>query len=312
MNLDFKLLEIFIAIYQTRSVGEAARILKMSQPGISSALNRLRANLSDPLFIKASSGMQPTSRAHDLFDPISKILVQINSELKVQPHFDPHTSTREFNIGLSDIGECIYLPILIQNLEREAPHIRLRSKSLSPKELEEAMVHGEIDFVAGYFPDIKTGQFLHRRVGLHSFACIMSKNNPLAREKLTLKRFKELRHISIQAPGRSIEVFEKFLKSKKIKRDIALHTPHFMSAPIIVSETNLIATVPQALADHSSENNNIVQKKLPFAPPTFQVNVYWHKSVTNDPGNTWLRGIIFDNLTNFLERGYARNGTQSI
>jgi hypothetical protein len=43
----------------------------------------------------------------------------------------------------------------------------------------------------------------------------MSKNNPLAGEKLTLKRFQELRHISIQAPGRSIEVFEKFLKLKK-------------------------------------------------------------------------------------------------
>jgi hypothetical protein len=85
-----------------------------------------------------------------------------------------------------------------------------------------------------------------------------------------------------------------------------------MSAPIIVSETNLIATVPQALADHSSENTNIVQKKLPFMPPTFQVNVYWHKSVTNDPGNTWLRGIIFNNLTTFLERGYARNGIQSV
>ena len=85
-----------------------------------------------------------------------------------------------------------------------------------------------------------------------------------------------------------------------------------MSAPIIVSETNLIATVPQALADHSSENTNIVQKKLPFLPPTFQVNVYWHKSVTNDPGNAWLRGIIFDNLTTFLDRGYARNGTQSV
>lgn len=308
MKLDIQLLTIFVTIFQTRSVSLAAQKLKLSQPGISSALKRLRTTLNDQLFIKSSNGMEPTHRAHELIGPVSEILKAIDKNFNSEAFFNPQTSKREFVIALSDIGEGIYLPLFLRKIQEINSSITLRSISLTPKLLEEAMVAGEVDLAAGFFPDIKSTQFLHRRVGLHSFACIMRKGHPLSKQKITIDRFLEQQHISIEAPGRSQEVFEKFLIEKKLVRKVILRTPHFMSVPFIVSETDAIATVPQALADFITTGNRLIQTRLPFTPPTFQVNIHWHKSVDKEPGNQWLRNIIFDNLERIKEKSYSRNG----
>jgi len=307
-KLDIQLLKVFLAVFDTRSVGQAALRLQMSQPGLSTALARLRGVLQDPLFVKTPRGMEPTTRARDLHEPVRSILEAVETQLFVKPEFDPTTSTREFRIALSDIGEGIYLPLALQSLAETAPGVTLRSVSLAPRQLEEAMDAGEVDLAAGYFPDIRTGEFLHRRVGLHSFACIMRSGHPLANARLSMKQFTELRHVVIEASGRSQEVLEKFFKSRRIRRRVVLHTPHFMSVPVIVASTDVVATVPQALADFITTQRGLVQVPLPFVPPTFQVNFYWHRSVHQDPGSRWLRELLFSRIDELQARGYDRNG----
>jgi DNA-binding transcriptional LysR family regulator len=307
-KLDIQLLKVFMAVFDTRSVGQAALRLQMSQPGLSTALARLRGVLQDPLFVKTPRGMEPTTRARGLHEPVRSILDAIESRLLVKPDFDPASSRREFRLALSDIGEGIYLPLALQGLAESAPGVTLRSVTLPPRQLEEAMDAGEVDLAAGYFPDIRTGEFLHRRVGLHSFACIMRSGHPLAGTRLSMKQFTELQHVVIEASGRSQEVLEKFFKSKRIRRRVVLHTPHFMSVPVIVASTDVVATVPQALADFITTQRGLVQVPLPFVPPTFQVNLYWHRSVHHDPGGQWLRELLFSRIHELQARGYDRGG----
>lgn len=307
-NLDLKLLQVFLAIFDSRSVSQAAIVLQMSQPGLSTALTRLRHAFGDALFVRSTGGMKPTTRALALREPIRAIVESIESRLLAQPGFDPATSTRQFRLSLSDIGEGIYLPLILQALAEVAPGVTLRSVSLPPKQLHEAMEAGAVDLAAGYFPDIRTNDFLHRRVGLHSFACIVGKSHPLASTPMTFKRFTEAKHVVIEASGRSQEVLEKYLKSKRIHRRVVLYTPHFMSVPIVVASTDLVAIVPQALADFISAQPDLKQVALPFVPPTFQVNIHWHRAEHNDPGNRWLREIIFSKIHILQARRYDRNG----
>ncbi len=307
-NLDLRLLHVFVAVFETRSVGQAAHRMQMSQPGLSTALARLRATLQDPLFVRTARGMEPTTRARALLEPVRGILEAVESRLYRKPDFDPATSTREFRLALSDIGEGIYLPLAIPSIGAAAPGITLRSVSMPPRPLQEAMAAGEVDLAAGYFPDIRTGEFLHRRVGLHSFACIMRSGHPLAGARLTLKQFTALGHVVIEAAGRSQEVLEKFFRSRRIRRKVVLTTPHFMSVPEIVASTDLVATVPQALADFITTQRGLSQVPLPFVPPTFQVNIHWHRSVQDDPGNKWLRDMLFGQIHLLQARGYDRSG----
>jgi DNA-binding transcriptional LysR family regulator len=69
-SLNLLAMKIFVAIFDHRSVAVAARSLGMSQSGLSTALAKLRKELDDALFVSTASGMQPTSRAKELVDPM--------------------------------------------------------------------------------------------------------------------------------------------------------------------------------------------------------------------------------------------------
>lgn len=307
-NLDIRLLRLLSAVYHHRSVSVAARELEMSQPGVSTALMRLRKYLGDPLFTRTPAGMEPTRRAREMIGAVRNILQTVDQELLAPPSFDPSTSLREFRLALSDIGEGIYLPIVLRSIQHTAPHISLRTVVLPPRELEEAMAAGEVDLAAGFFPDIRGTQVIQRRVGLHSFTAIARAGNPAFRKTLTLEQYAQLGHIVVEAPGRSQEVLDQFLREKKVRLKVLLRTPHFMSVPAVVAETDAVAIVPQALGDFVRNYGGIQELPMPFVPPTFQVNLFWHRSAQKDPANIWLRELIVSQFPTLQARRYARNG----
>jgi len=57
-NFDLNLLTIFEAILAERSMTRAAKRLGMTQPAISNALNRLRQQIDDPLFLRTEIGRE--------------------------------------------------------------------------------------------------------------------------------------------------------------------------------------------------------------------------------------------------------------
>lgn len=62
--MDLRLIEIFNAVMQHRSVTEAARTLGVSQPAVSAALKRLEQNVGFVLFRRESRHIVPTTEAH--------------------------------------------------------------------------------------------------------------------------------------------------------------------------------------------------------------------------------------------------------
>jgi len=62
-SLDLNLLVVFDVMVKDRNVTQAARRVGLSQPAMSSALNRLRRAFGDPLFVRTVDGMMPTPYA---------------------------------------------------------------------------------------------------------------------------------------------------------------------------------------------------------------------------------------------------------
>ena len=57
-----------------------------------------------------------------------------------------------------------------------------------------------------------------------------------------MPQFLSLEHAVVYGAGRTYEIFERFLKSKKVHRRVVLRTPHFMSIPFIISQSDLIGS----------------------------------------------------------------------
>lgn len=120
-GIDLNLLVAFDAFMAERSVTRAGARIGRSQPAMSAALSRLRALTEDELFVRSPAGLQPTARAIDLAEPLSRALADIERTLAFTQRFDPQFSTAIFTLGLSEHPAHIVLPRLVQQLREVAP-----------------------------------------------------------------------------------------------------------------------------------------------------------------------------------------------
>jgi DNA-binding transcriptional LysR family regulator len=292
MKIDLNLLPVVVALMDQGSVSGAARQLGMSQPAVSAALARLRDVFADPLFVRTSRGMEPTPRTLALIGPTRAALGVVNNEVLQNMGFDPASSDKKFTLALTDIGEMVFLPKILECLRTEAPNTTMRSVTLSVPQIERGLELGDIDLAVGYFPDLKGNNFFQQRLFSHSFVCLLRASHPIKGNKLTPKQFMELGHAVVNAEGRSQEVFERYLQKQGIRRKVVLNTPHFMSLPAIVSKSDLVATVPLAVGVWFASTARIRMVRPPFDIPTFDLRQHWHRRYNNDPQNKWLRSLV--------------------
>ena len=208
--LDLNLIPYLVALDDTRNVSRAGDLLGVSQPRVSTALGRLREYFGDPLFVRTSRGMEPTPRALALLPAARDALAQIERGL-VAPHdFDPAASTHTFSIALSDVGEIVFLPKLLQAFATRA-HANLRSVSLAHDEvgrgsrfdrsrggllpgsrrqqlLPAALVHAPVRVPDAARPSVRAGAAVHGRAVPHVRARGGARRRPQPRSAREISR----------------------------------------------------------------------------------------------------------------------------
>jgi DNA-binding transcriptional LysR family regulator len=293
LDFDLNLLRIALAIHDEGSVSGAALRLNMSQPAASSALKKLRQAIGDPLFIKTADGMAPTPRAISLIHTARDMLTQLSMAVDAGESFDPAKSHDTFAFAMSDIGEMVFLPRILEYVSGHAPNASVRSVTLPPVQLEAGLQDGTVDLAVGHFPDLKKSIYYQQRLFTHRFVCLLRKGHPFLSRKLTLDQFLALGHVVVHAEGRSQEIIERFLDKERIRRRIVLHTPHFMSIPMIIARSDLVATVPHALGVYLSQSGDGVEViDPPFDLPTFALKQHWHRKYHHEPKSLWLRKVV--------------------
>lgn len=296
MQLDLNLLPILFAIYETKSVGGAALRLGMSQPGLSTALKRARIALDDPLFLRTARGMEPTARTRELIEPIRQILATVEKRVTAPMQFEPAETTLEFCLSMSDVGEAVYLPLILRWFAINAPRATVRSVSFNPRRLEQEMEEGKVDLAIGYFPDFKGGEIFQQTIGSNTFSCMARIGHPIEGDRISLAQFQESGHAVVEVEGRSQEVFEQFLRTEKISRNVILRSSHFMSIAPVIAQTDLLVTVPNVLAEFMLAQGGMKVLKTPFTMPKFVTHLYWHRTSHEDPKSKWLRQALLERI----------------
>ncbi len=146
-DVDLNLLRAFDAILRDRSVTIAAARVGLTQPAMSNALARLRTLFGDALFVRNPRGMHPTPYAQSIAEPVRRALGLIEATLTQAGDFVPAESDRPFRVHMSDIGEMVFLPPLLERLQREAPNVKLETRTMRESELPEALASGECEVI---------------------------------------------------------------------------------------------------------------------------------------------------------------------
>jgi DNA-binding transcriptional LysR family regulator len=291
-DLDLNLLVVFHQLMSDGQVSKTARALGLSQPAVSNALARLRIVLKDELFLRSSRGVAPTSYALSIADGIADALTILNGTINQRASFDPATSKRNFCIAMTDIGEIYFLPALLLALSKCAPQVTLSTARNTTNNLRESLETGALDLAIGLLPELK-GQIFQRRLFTQRYVCVFRQTHLLAtRRILTLKDYAKAEHVAVIAAGTGHGIVDEVIARSGVVRRVRLTVPHFVAMGHILAATDLIATVPQALADRITAPFGLVQIASPINVPDIAINMFWHPRAQRDPANKWLRDLI--------------------
>jgi DNA-binding transcriptional LysR family regulator len=290
---DLNLLPVLVAIHEQGSVSAAAQHLGISQPSVSTALAKLREKYGDPLFHRAAHGMKATARMRALVQPLREALARMDDTFATELEFHPKTTQRTFTFAMSDLGEMVFMPQILRRMRKMAPRASVRSVAASALQIERGLETGEIDVAVGYFPDLREKSFLEKHLFFHHFVCLLRADHPITANTLSIQQFRELEHAVVYGAGRTYEIFERYLRAKKIHRRVVLETPHFLSIPSIISRSDLVVTVPHAVGVFVKDvHMNIRIAQPPMRTPKIDLKLHWHRNFQRDPKNRWLREVI--------------------
>lgn len=290
-KLDLNLLVALDVLLKERSVTRAAEELSLSPSAVSNALSRLREYFEDELLVQMGRKMELTPRAENLQEAVRDVLLRIDSTIAAPPAFDPQVSDRTFRVFASDYTQLVLGPALMSLAAKQKASVRFE---FAPQvnQPHRYLERGEADLLI-----IPTGFMSpdHPREVLYEekFVCMVWQGGALAGGRLDFERYIAAEHVVMQPAGGRADAFEGwFLKRYGVTRHVAVQTYSFITLPALVVGTDRVATVHERIARRLVGAWPLEIQPTPMSIDPMEQAMQWHKFRSNDPGLSWLRGLI--------------------
>ncbi|HCS42827.1 MAG TPA: LysR family transcriptional regulator [Pseudomonas sp.] len=298
-TFDLNLIPMFVALHETASVTATAERLHVTQPSISYALGKLREQFDDPLFIRNRNGMQPTRLANSLYASFKEVAQNVDSAIAQARKFDPVSSTRNFRLALSDMGELAFLPRVLRHLNQVAPHIELEVIPLNIELAAQWLNEGHVDAVICSRVLAGAG-ITHHPVLLQHYVCLLAADHPRVGDSLNMEQFSTEPHVLVNSTS-GHNVAEEVLKTLNIKRRVRLRLPHYSVLPNVIPGTQLLTILPSQIATSFCRHpvtGPLKILELPFKVPSFHVNLHWHARSDQSSALKWFCAELMTALEN--------------
>jgi len=298
-TLDLNLLRVFDALMAEGSLTRAAVVLSMTQPAASHALKRLHRALGETLFTRAASGMQPTPRAQALWPQVRSALASLQHAL-APGSFDPRTDAVSFRVAMADATAALLAPSLVRAIESVHAAASLHVLPLVTRDPSALLERGSADLAVGHFPDLiatlltsgADGALRHARLYDTRYVCVMRRDHPLARRKLTLDAFCAAHHLQVSFSGRPHGLIDRALAAIGRRRRVVLTVNQFFTAGRVVTQSDLLTVLPLSFIEATGRRGTLVTRELPFDPGAVHVEMVWHLRRDSDPAHRWLREVL--------------------
>lgn len=294
MNLsswDLNLLVVFDALIAEQHLTRASERIGLSQPATSNALARLRRLTQDELFVRSEGTFQPTPVAIALAEQILPALQQIDTALAQTKTFDPATSDRVFSLGMSDYTAFLLLPDLLKTIKSKAPQIVVQVRTGERNSLLQLLDEGKVDVICGVFPE-KVAWHNSQKLFRETFVCVCRQRHPQIGSEISIQQYIEADHLLVSVAGDRSGRIDNLLSQQDLSRHVAVSVPHFLVAPFILAQTDLIATLAKRVAESFAQMQSLKILPSPLKMAGFSVFMRWHQSSQNHPDQAWLRSQI--------------------
>ncbi|AGS24399.1 LysR family transcriptional regulator [Rhizobium etli] len=290
-HIDLNLLRTFDVLMRERSVTRSADRLGRTQSAISHALGRLREVFQDELFTRESGIMEPTARAKELAEVISRSLHEIRIAVDRHLNFDPSTTSRNFRIGLSDYTAITYLPALIETFSKLAPKASLNVVHAREPDALGSLKSREVECAVLGNARLDAEDFEIVELSRDPMVCGGWKGNSAITD-MTLDRYLTSPHLQISADGIAAGVADITLQRLGLYRKVVATIPHYLVAPWVMKGTNLISVFGDGVLLALTEESETAIVPPPIALPDVTISLIFDKANELDPGHRWFRDLI--------------------
>jgi len=288
---DLNLMIALKALLEEGNVTRAGAKIGKSQPAMSTALARLRRHYRDELLVRVGRDYELTPFARALIPSVQQTLRAVELALDTGSRFDPATSGHAFRINATDYVITVLAEPLLCRVAAVAPGIRLDFDSI-PDDMHYSEHHlrntdALIGPVGFGFPGSQEPLFRDR------FVCVVDPANSRLRDgRLTLDDLAALPHAVRSSGGTHVGPVDRVLDEHSVRRHVQVVTVGFLPLPFLIGGTDLVAAIPERLAQRVAVPLGLTVVEPPFGRVELIESLWWHPARAATPEHAWLRRIL--------------------
>ncbi len=284
-RIDINLYPLFIAIFEQKSISKAAQLLCISQSAVSHALQRLRLQLKDELFVRSGQKMLPTPFAEQIYQPIQTALSTIQNIAIPQHDFDP-SMLQSLKIAIHDEIEPIIFPQLVHHFSQLNLDIQFLSSKLDRKNMLADLSAQQIDFVIDLVQPYQENLQFENLIDDYFVVCTQQ-------TKMNLSLYLSSPHIGVSSRRTGLLLEDIYLNRQQLSRQIFMRCQHYSTAlQVLAQYPNAILTIPHSILKHLHYAQDLKIHQLPIELPKIKMGMYWHEHVRQNTRHQFLRNEI--------------------
>ncbi|SOX56581.1 LysR family transcriptional regulator [Mycobacterium ahvazicum] len=282
-QVDLNLLPPLVALLEEQHVSRAAERVRLSQPAMSRALQRLRRHFGDELLVRGPDGYSLTPRAERLRDQLSTAVTHLE-QLFATETFDPATAAQSFRLAVSDYTVATFGPALVRTVLAESPNSAVSCEVLDERAFDK-LDAGTIDLAV--YGRVAPERYCSQYLFSDRFVCIVAAEHPLADQaSVSLSTYLRWPHLTIDIGQPWID---RALEPLGVTRRVAVSVPYFALAPSILPGTDLVLTLPERVARKNADPAHTRILAAPRELIELEFYAVWHPRFDQDPSHSWLR-----------------------
>ncbi|MEL6179550.1 MAG: LysR family transcriptional regulator [Myxococcota bacterium] len=288
-QIDLNLLVVFDVLLQEQHVTRAAKRLHRTQSATSHALGRLREQLGDPILVRVGGRMRPTPHALRLAPEVRRLLQAIERVLSQPTEWDPSVSERVFTLVGPDFVSATF-PRLLSDMSASAPGVGVELVPPSRGMLHDVAL-GRYDLAVAPVDAPHVEGTSSQPLASLPWVVFARRGHP-AVDRWGLDAWLQYRHIRIRTVSQGPGPVDAAVTDRKRRFGPVL--PHFMLAPPLLAQSDLLLTVPFGVLADAVTPFGLVALPCPVPLEPLELALTRSLQCEQDLALTWFRNRVCD------------------
>lgn len=285
-NIDLNLLVILDVLLKEQSVTRSAEQLHLTPSAVSHALKRLRDLFQDELLIRDGRRMLLTVRAQQLVEILPRALGQLANTLVAPEAFIAASSTRTFRLAAPDF----IAPYVLGKIGKSAPQVSVEFLPTSPNAVRDLTQDHYDALIAPR--SFKNEGLRSEPLGEWQWMVYGRRGHPVFKD-WSLESWCSFPHLQIRTSGaRGKGPIDQHLAQIGIQRHIGGIIPFFSMTAAIISQTDLLVTLPSIIMHRDVEVYDFGSKEAPFDIPPMGLSLFRSATRGDEEGVKWFLSQI--------------------